>query len=91
MQLRVYFSKMLSSTYHQFQLFTQNFTNSLIEMYCPMPISSSLSLARRFDNEFKMFNSCGTSGQATLGTSTVESSSIAGGPFQSIPKSEASS
>jgi len=60
-------------------------------MYCPMPISSSLSLARRLTNELKMVNSCGSSGQATLGTSTVELSSIAGGPLQSIPKSEASS
>ena len=38
-----------------------------------------------------MVNSCGSIGQTMLGTSTVESSSIAGGPFQSIPKSEASS
>ena len=82
---------MKSLTHQQIQLFTQYLTNSLIEMYCPMPISSSLSLARRFDNEPKMVNSCGSIGQTMLGTSTVESSSIAGGPFQSIPKSEASS
>ena len=82
-------SKKLLSMHYQIQLFTQNFTNSLIAMYCPMPISSSL--VRRFDNEFNTVNSCGTSGQATLGTSTVESASVAGGPFQSISKSEASS
>ena len=83
---------MKSLTHQQIQLFKQYLTNSLIEMYCPMPISSlSLSLARRFDNEPKMVNSCGSIGQTMLGTSTVESSSIAGGPFQSIPKSEASS
>lgn len=38
-----------------------------------------------------MVISCGCNGQTTLGTSTAELSSIAGGPFQSIPKSEASS
>ena len=75
----------------QIQLFTQYLTNSLIEMYCPMPISSSLLSERRVNNEFKMVNSCGSSGQTTSGTSTGELSSIAGGPFQSIPKSEASS
>ena len=66
--------------------------NVLVQIYNEVPISPSISLrGSLLKADRKIAISSGLNGQGMLGTSTVTPLSITGGPFQSIPKSVASS
>lgn len=63
-----------------------------MQMYNAVPISLSTSSRGSLGKvDCKISISSGSNGHSTLGTSTVSSLSTTRGPFQSIPKSMASS